>query len=176
MTSDASGTNGVFSYGGTAAFTMTGGKLESKSGHVFHVTNTDAVITLSGVEIKNSDGENVLLSVCDDGWSGGSNSATLKASKQMLEGAMLVGSNSTLALELADGSAFTGCIGGRITNAAGTVISTEAGEVSVTLDGTCTWTLTADSYITAFYGDAANVISSGYTLYVGGTALAGTKE
>ena len=38
---------------GTSAFTMTGGSLTSKSGHVFHVTNTHAVITLNGVEITN---------------------------------------------------------------------------------------------------------------------------
>ncbi|MDO5459063.1 MAG: hypothetical protein Q4F32_05445, partial [Eubacteriales bacterium] len=36
---------------GTSHFTMTGGSLTSKSGHVFHVTNTNAVITLEGVEI-----------------------------------------------------------------------------------------------------------------------------
>ena len=35
--------------GGTGSFTMTGGSLTSKSGHVFHVTNTSAVITLQGV-------------------------------------------------------------------------------------------------------------------------------
>ena len=52
---------------GSSAFTMDGGSLTSKSGHVFHVTNTSAVITLRGVEIVNEDPENVLLSVCDDG-------------------------------------------------------------------------------------------------------------
>ena len=31
---------------GTSHFTMTGGSLTSKSGHVFHVTNTNAFITL----------------------------------------------------------------------------------------------------------------------------------
>ena len=65
---------------GTSSFTMTGGTLTSQSGHVFHVTNTSAVITLSGVSISNSDSEGVLLSVCDDGWSGASNIAELDAS------------------------------------------------------------------------------------------------
>jgi hypothetical protein len=64
---------------GTSSFTMTGGTLTSKSGHVFHVTNTNAIITLSGVMIVNEDGANVLLSVCDDGWSGAGNVATLNA-------------------------------------------------------------------------------------------------
>ena len=160
---------------GTAAFTMNGGSLTSKSGHVFHVTNTDAVITLSGVKITNADSENVLLSVCDDGWSGGSNTATLNASKQTLAGTILVGSNSTLTLNLSDGSAFKGSVSGSIQNAKGDTVSTEVGTVNVTLDGTSTWTLTGDTYITSFSGNAANVISNGYTLYVNGTALTGTK-
>ena len=160
---------------GTSSFTMTGGSLTSKNGHVFHVTNTSAVITLSGVTITNENSENVLISVCDDGWSGGSNTAVLNASKQILEGAVLVGSNSTLTLNISDGSSFTGYVNGKISNAKGSSVSTEVGNVAVTLDSTSTWTLTADSYITSFNGDATNVISNGYTLYVNGTPLSGTK-
>ena len=160
---------------GTSSFTMTGGSLTSKSGHVFHVTNTNAVITLSGVTINNEDSSNILLSVCDDGWSGASNIATLNASGQALKGAVLVGSNSTLTLNLTSGSTYEGYIDGKITNASGTSVSTEAGNVSVTLDQDSTWTLTGDSYVTSFNGNAANVISNGYTLYVNGVALAGTR-
>ena len=160
---------------GTSSFTMTGGSLTSKSGHVFHVTNTSAVITLSGVTITNTDSENVLLSVCDDGWNGGNNVAVLNASGQTLSGAVLVGDNSGLTLNLTEGSSFTGYINGEITNASGETVSTEVGTVSVTLDASSTWTLTADSYVTSFTGDAANVISGGYTLYVNGTALTGTN-
>ena len=160
---------------GTSSFTMTGGTLTSKNGHIFHVTNTNAVITLSGVTLVNEDEENVLLSVCDDGWSGGSNTATLNASGQQLSGAVLVGSNSTLTLNLTEGSSFEGYVDGKITNASGETVSTEAGTVSVSLDASSTWTLTADSYITEFTGDASCIISNGYTLYVNGTALTGTK-
>lgn len=160
---------------GTSTFTMSGGSLTSKSGHVFHVTNTNAVINLNGVKITNSDSANVLLSVCDDGWSGGSNIATLNASKQTLSGAVLVGSNSTLTLKLSDASTFNGYINGKITNAGGSSVSTQVGTVSVTLEGGSTWTLTGDSYVTSFTGDASNVISNGYTLYVNGVALTGTK-
>ncbi|MCR5330648.1 MAG: hypothetical protein K6E62_05620, partial [Lachnospiraceae bacterium] len=60
-------------------------------------------------------------------------------------------------------------------NASGTTVSTEVGTVSVTLDSTSTWTLTGDSYVTEFNGDASNVISNGYTLYVNGVALTGTN-
>ena len=160
---------------GTSSFTMTGGTLTSKSGHVFHVTNTSAVITLSGVSITNEDGANVLLSVCGDGWSGASNVATVNAIGQMLSGAILVGSDSTLTLNLSDETSFTGQIHGKITNASGASVSTEVGSVSVTLSGGSTWTLTGDSYVTSFTGDAANVIAHGYTLYVNGVALTGTN-
>ena len=160
---------------GTSSFTMTGGSLKSLNGHVFHVTNTSAVITLEGVEVVNEGADNILLSVCADGWSGGSNIATLKAIAQKLVGAIKVGSDSSLTLELTDGSTFEGSIDGAITNAKGETVSTEVGTVSVTLDATSTWTLTGDSYVTEFNGDAANVISNGYTLYVNGVALTGTK-
>ena len=159
---------------GTSAFTMTGGSLTSLSGHMFHVTNTHAVITLSGVTLNN-EGSDILLSVCDDGWSGASNIAELYADAQALSGTILVGSNSTLVLSLSGGSSFEGTVSGEITNAKGTQVSTEVGTVSVSLDETSTWTLTADTYITEFSGSAENVIGSGYTLYVSGTALEGIR-
>ena len=159
---------------GTSAFTMTGGSLTSLSGHMFHVTNTHAVITLSGVNLVN-EGSDVLLSVCDDGWSGASNTAGLVADAQSLSGAVLVGSNSTLTLTLKNGSVFEGYINGEIRNADGEQVSTEVGTVSVSLDGSSAWVLTADTYITEFSGDAANVTANGYTLYVNGTALEGTN-
>jgi hypothetical protein len=161
---------------GTSSFTMNGGTLTSKSGHVFHVTNTNAIINLNGVTIKNEDSANVLLSVCDDGWSGSQNIATLNADSQILNGTILVGSNSTLTLNLTNSSGFTGTVSGEITNAKGTSVSTEVGTVSVTLDETSKWSLTADTYITEFNGNAANVINNGYTLYVNGVALEGTSD
>ena len=161
---------------GTSSFTMKNGSLTSKNGHVFHVTNTNAIITLENVKITNEDKDNVLISVCADGWSGASNIATLNAKNQNLEGAVLVGSDSTLTLSLTEGSSFTGYIDGTITNALGKSVSSSAGTVNVTLDSTSTWTLTADSYITSFSGNAENVKTNGYTLYVNGTALTGTAN
>ena len=156
---------------GTSVFTMTGGTLTSKSGHVFHVTNTTAVINLNNVKIVNTDSDNILLSVCADGWNGDTNTATVNASNQTLEGTILVGSDSKLILNLTDGSSFTGSIGGNITNAKGTTVSTEVGNVSVTIDNSSTWTLTADTYITSFEGDVSSINTNGYTLYVNGTVL-----
>ena len=155
---------------GTSSFTMTGGSLTSMSGHMFHVTNTNAVITLTGVELVN-EGSDILLSVCDDGWSGAGNTATLNAVGQTLTGTILVGDNSTLTLNLTEGSSFEGTFSGEIENAKGTTVSTEVGTVNVSLDETSTWTLTADTYITSFVGDLDNVVTNGYTLYVDGTAM-----
>ena len=160
---------------GTSAFTMTRGTLTGKNGHLFHVTNTNAIITLTGVTLVNEDSENVLLSVCADGWSGAGNVAALNAIRQTLKGTILVGSDSELSLNLSDGSSFTGSVSGTITNAKGATVSTEVGTVNVTIDGTSTWTLTADTYVTSFDGDASRVISNGYKLYVNGEALTGTN-
>ena len=160
---------------GTSSFTMNGGTLTSENGHVFHVTNTNAIINLNGVKIVNNDSDNILLSVCADGWNGDSNNATLNADSQELSGIIKVGDDSQLTLNLTNGSTFKGSIDGAITNAKGTTVTTEVGTVNVKLDSTSTWTLTADTYITSFDGDASNIVSNGYTLYVNGTALTGTK-
>ncbi len=152
---------------GESHFTMTGGSLTSLSGHMFHVTNTNAVIALTGVELVN-DGSDVLLSVCDDGWSGAGNVATLNAANQALTGTILVGDDSTLTLNLTEGSTFEGAISGEIENAKGETVSTEVGDVTVTLDATSTWTLTADTTISAFEGDLENVNANGYALIVNG--------
>ena len=156
---------------GTSFFTMTGGSLTSQSGHMFHVTNTHAVITLTGVELVN-EGSDILLSVCDDGWNGADNIAELNAVGQALAGTILVGDNSTLTLNLTKGSTFEGTFSGEIENAKGDTISTEVGTVSVTLDDTSTWTLTADTYITEFNGNLSRVNPNGFALYVNGEAVA----
>ncbi|MBR6080317.1 MAG: hypothetical protein IKP60_09190 [Treponema sp.] len=153
---------------GTSSFTMNGGSLTSKSGHIFHVTNTNAVINLNGVTLKNEDSANILLSVCADGWNGASNIATLNASSQKLEGIILVGSDSTFTLNLTNNSSFEGTVSGKITNAKDKTVSSDVGNVSVKIDGTSTWTLTGDTYITSFEGDLSQVNTNGYKLYVGG--------
>jgi hypothetical protein len=156
---------------GTSSFTMTGGSLTSLNGHMFHVTNTHAIITLTDVELVN-EGSDILLSVCDDGWSGASNIAELNAVGQALTGTILVGDNSTLRLSLTEGSSFEGTFSGKIINSKGDTVSTEVGNVSVTLDETSTWTLTADTYVTEFNGNLSQVDMNGYTLYVDGEVVA----
>lgn len=153
---------------GNSHFTMNGGTLKNSQGHLIHVTNTNAIITLNGVKLVNDDPTKILLSVCADGWKGAGNKATFNVTHQQLEGTILVGSDSELTMTLSDGSTFTGSIGGNITNAAGNTVSTETGKVDVTLGDNCTWNLTADTYITSFTGDASRVKSNGHRLYVNG--------
>ncbi|MDO4867433.1 MAG: hypothetical protein Q4C10_12915 [Clostridia bacterium] len=157
---------------GTSSFTMTGGSLTSLNGHMFHVTNTHAVITLTNAELVNEDAESVLLSVCDDGWSGADNIAELNAVNQALTGTILVGDNSTLTLNLTEGSIFEGTISGEIVNSKGDPVSTEVGTVAVILDETSTWTLTTDTWISSFEGNIENVDMNGFALYVNGVAAA----
>ena len=154
---------------GTSSFSMTGGTLTSNNGHVFHVTNTNAVINLTNVTIVNNDSDAVLLSVCDDGWSGASNIATLNASNQTLSGTILVGSDSTFTLNLKDSSTFTGAISGSIINAANSTVSTSVGTVNVTVESGSTWTLTADTYISSLTNNGT-VDKNGHSLYVNGVA------
>ena len=158
---------------GTSSFTMEGGSLTSKSGDVFHVTNTNAVITLKDVEITNEDADGALLRVSNDGWSGSENIAAVNASGQALAGEIIVSNEavadnneSTLTLTLADGSSFTGAI------------NTEEeypGTVNVTIEEGCTWTLTADSYITSLSGNGT-VDENGFTLTTGVASVADPSE
>ncbi len=150
---------------GTSSFTMNGGKLVSKSGHTFHVTNTTANIKLNNVTIKNSS-DNVLISVCDDGWSGNNNVANLAAKNQTLKGTVLVGSDSTLTLKLTGKSKFVGSTSGNITNAKGETISSSIGEVNMTISKNSVWKLTGDSTVSSLSG-SGKIDYNGYTLTVG---------
>ncbi len=158
---------------GNSHFTMNGGSLKNHQGHLFHVTNTNAVISLNDVKLVNQDTENILLSVCADGWQGAANKAQLNASQQQLEGVILVGNDSELTLTLTDGSTFTGSVSGNITDAVGNTISTEVGTVNVTLGNDCTWNLTNDTHITSFTGDTSRIKGNGHKLYVNGKKIVG---
>ncbi len=171
MSGDATGTGSIY--------TMTGGSLISNVGHVFHVTNTSATITLDGVAITNNDSGNVLISVANDGWSGNTNTATVNAANQTLVGNILVDSSSyvtgsssktsttgssasTLNLNLTDSSTYTG----RVNNSSDYVYT--KGTVNMTLASGTVWKLTGDSYVTSISGEG-KVNYGNYTLYVGST-------
>ena len=134
---------------GTSEFTMTGGKLISKNGDMFYVTNTHCIIKLSGVEITNADSDGYLLNVCGNsashGWgTAGKNGAQVEftADSQTLTGNIVVDSISTLEMTLTN-STFTGTInivenaqnGEKVNNNA--VITVGEGSV-MNLTGNCT--------------------------------------
>ena len=153
---------------GTSSFTMTGGSLVSKNGDMFYVTNTSSVISLSGVKLTLADGTNLLTVAGNNsarGWGTAGNNGGICAfnlSGQTLSGNVTVDSISKLNMNISDSSSFTGAV-----NADGTA----AASLSVSLDATSTWTLTADSYITSFTGSLSQVTTNGHTLYVNGTAM-----
>ena len=152
---------------GTSSFSMTGGSLTSKNGDMFYVTNTDSVISLSGVALSLASGTNLLTVAGNDGSRGwgtaGSNGGkvTFNLDGQTLSGNIAVDSISTLTMNLTKSSNYTGAV-----NSDGTTASS----LSVTLDSTSSWTLTADSYITSFTGNLNNVNLNGHILYVNGVA------
>lgn len=152
---------------GNSSFTMTGGSLTAKAGDMFYVTNTECVISLNDTALNLSDTGSLLQVTGNDGSRGwgtaGANGGkcTVNAAGQKLAGSITVDSISTLALNLMAKSAFSGAI-----NTSGTA----AKSLTVTLDSTSTWTLTADSYVTTFNGSMSNVSLNGHTLYVNGVA------
>ena len=155
---------------GTSSFTMNGGTLTNANGDIFFVNNTATDISLTGADIVNNDSEGVFLRAAAAGWGkDGSNGGqvNLNASKQTVNGDMIVDDISVLNLHLKDKSTFNGAI-----NSDGS-----AGEVYVELSGGSKWTLTADSYISSLTCDADSIDLNGHTLYVGGVAYtAGTAS
>ena len=151
---------------GKGSLTVTGGSLKTEAGDLFYVTNTTAEINLKGVALTLADG--ALLRVAGNdgsrGWGAqGANGGrvTLTAEDQALEGEIVVDEISSLRMTLSGSSAFTGTV-----NPEG-----EAGTVSLALKDNATWTLTADAYLSAFQGDAAQIQTNGHHVYVAGTLL-----
>ncbi len=170
--------NGVFLYqsmsgdasDGASVFTMTGGTLNNTTGHVFHVTNTSAAITLEGVTINNTDSEGVLISVCDDAWSGLSNAATINAVDQTMEGTALVGSDSSLTINLSGSSVWTGHTSGSITShRSSSTVSSSLGTVKLVLSDEATVILDADTTVSSISG-TGYINYNGHTLTVGSTS------
>lgn len=155
MSGDAEGARGVF--------TMTGGSLATSVGPLFKVTNSTGVITLTGVKLEAASG-NFLDASADNWGNAGSNGghAEVTTSGQTITGNVLADAISTVKLTLKEGSKLTGAI-----DAANTAKS-----VTVTLDASSTWDLTADSHVTCLEdatgisGDSVtNITGNGHTVY-----------
>ena len=146
---------------GNSTFTMAGGSMTAETGCMFHVTNVTTTISLSGVRFTYADDSDVFLSATADSWgNAGSNGghATLNLAVQEIEGNLIADESSSLALNLTEGSRYTGAI-----NPDGA-----AGSVSVTIDESSTWTLTADSFVDSLDAAEGSIDLNGYTLTVNG--------
>ncbi len=150
-------------HGSTGVFREKGGSLTAWSGPLFYVTNTTGTIHLTNVRLSASSG--ALLDAAAGDWgTGGYNggTATIDAVKQVLVGAIDVDSISSATLSLADGSSLKGSV-----NTGDT-----AKKMSVSLDKTSTWTVTANSYVTTLSDPAGmkgssitNIVGNGHTIH-----------
>ena len=147
---------------GASYFTMTDGSLTSKTGSMFHVTNTTTTISLTNVALNNAaDSDDFLIATADSWGTAGKNGghATVNLTEQTASGNITVDSVSSVTLNLVK-SSYTGAIA-------------NDGTVKVVLDANSTWTLTGDSYVTSLDGDTSGINLNGHTLYVNGVAFAG---
>lgn len=150
---------------GEGTLTVNGGSITGRNGDLIYTTNTTSVLNLNNVALTLSN--DVLLRVTGNdssrGWgTAGSNGAdmSLFATNQILNGNIIVDEISSLALTMSEKSSFEGSINAQ----------QEGGKITVNLDDSSTWKLTADSYITSFVGSFDNIDFNGYTLYIDGVA------
>jgi hypothetical protein len=146
MSGDAEGTQGVF--------TQTGGTLTAttKDSPLFFVTNSTGVINLNRVRLSAASG--ILLKAAAAQWgTTGSNggNAQVTATNQALSGDIVADSVSTVELSLKGLTALAGAIDADNT----------AKSVALTLESPATWTVTANSHLTALTG--ANIQGNAIT-------------
>ena len=119
---------------GTGTFTMTGGSYTVTAGPAFFVTNTNAMISLTGTTV--SSGSDTLISAAaTDRWgTTGKNGGTVSftANSEKLAGNLTTDSISSISAVLQNGTSLTGSIN----------------TATLSLDGTSTWIVTDDSALT----------------------------
>ena len=150
---------------GASSFTMNGGTMTSKSGAMFHVTNTTCTINLTNTTL-NLDNSLLLTESADNWGTSGSNGghATLNATKQTLAGTIKIGSSSSLKLNLKDDSTYSGKINS----------SAQKGTVKVTVGSGCTWKLTGNSHVSSLsVSKSGKIDTNGHKLYVNGKLYKG---
>ena len=145
---------------------MRGGSLAATGGPLFYSTNTTGVINLKNAMLSCKSG--VLLKAGADQWGNtGSNGSdiTFNADTQKLKGDVVLDNISTVKIALKNSSISEGAI-----NAAKTAKS-----VSLSLDKSSRWDVSADSYLTGLTdADAAlsNINGNGHTVYYDSTGSA----
>jgi hypothetical protein len=154
--------------GSSSRFTDAGGSLTALDGPLFYVTNTSATISLNNVALNAKSG--VLVNASAGAWgTTGSNggNVTLKASDEKLVGSIIVDKVSTATIRLAHGTTLTGAIDTADT----------AKKVTLSLDSTSKWTVTANSHITVLSDTSGisgtritNIVGNGHTVYYDSSA------
>ena len=171
--------------GETATFQAANSTLKSaiQSGSMFYFTNTSADVVLSGTTLDfDSSAADLILAAGNDAnnWgSAGSNGATVKFTGigQTLEGTVEADTISSVDLHLTQGSTWTGAT--KISqNSAG---STSDSPITVNVDGTSTWVVTADSTVSNLnVASGAKVVDEqGNTVTIvanGQTVVSGTSD
>ena len=152
---------------GTAEFTAKNSKITTNKGDSFYVTNTTATINLTNNTIVNNDTTGNFLRAKTDSWGkSGSNggNVTLNMTNQKATGNIVIGSVSTLVMNMKSNSYYEGAIN----------TDNSAKSIKLTLDSTSAIKLTADTYITSLENadtTNSNIDFNGYKLYVNGTAI-----
>ena len=157
---------------GNSTFEMVGGSLTAENGGMFYTTNTESTFILSNVNITYADNNDFFLKVTGNdnarGWgTSGDNGAdcTFTAIDQAMEGDVIWDSISTLDFYMTDGSTLVGA-----------VIDDEScagnggdGYCNLYISKDSTWTVTADSTLTALYNEGTIVDEDGNTVSIVGT-------
>lgn len=157
------------SLSGVNELLIKGGTINSLIGHVIHVTNTTAKVTLDGVTINNSDFDNILFSLINNAWGGFDNRAELHLKNMHVGGEILVDNtpeplsreDSFLDLTLSDSTIFTGTINNKVR------YSTMVGDVNLKIEKGSRFILTGNSYVKTIENEG-RVISGDFKLYVNG--------
>ena len=158
-----------------------------ESGSMFYFTNTTADVVLQNTKLDfDSSAANLILAAGNDSnnWgSAGSNGATVTFTgrSQNLSGKVSADTISTVTLNLLEGSSWTGSA--EITENSSASGSSSASEapISVNVDGTSTWVVTADTTISALnVASGGKVVdSSGRTVTIkagGKTVVSGDSD
>lgn len=155
-----------------------------ESGSMFYFTNTTADVVLSNTTLNFDSSKAALITAAgndSNNWgSAGSNGATVTFTgrNQKLNGKVSVDTISSVTLNLAEGSTWTGSA--EIAKNANATTTSES-PLTVAIDGTSTWVVTADTTVTNLHmaNGAKLVDSSGKTVSVvkdGKTLVKGDSE
>lgn len=151
---------------GTSSFNMTGGSLAAAVGPLFYSTNTKATINLKNAKLTATSG--TLLKASADRWgNSGKNGATVtfNSDSETLTGNIICDSISLISVSLKNNTTLNSAINNE----------NKLANVSVTLDSSSKWNVTADSYVKTITDSdttLANINSNGHNVYYDSSASA----